>query len=223
MSVEGCTILAMTQYYKYTWVCTGDCDALIEYTFKDGFGWPTGALENTCPCKSKCTLVSVEPVTITPTNERETMETKQDDDIYNPNALITYKVIENGMAQYKTIKATDLDWAMSENRRQNDRLNNLQSQVNKIIDNLTATNWFGDSYDKQSVLNELCGILDHEAKQSVTINATISVELYCDVPIADVEDFDARYFVEDALSIDSYNGDIEISSWHVDDSDVDWN
>ncbi len=25
----------MTKYQKYTWVCTGDCDALIENTLKD--------------------------------------------------------------------------------------------------------------------------------------------------------------------------------------------
>lgn len=47
------------KYTKYTWVCTGDCDALIELTFKDGHGWPNGETSMTCPCGSNCALVSV--------------------------------------------------------------------------------------------------------------------------------------------------------------------
>ena len=64
-------------YSKYTFVCTGDCDALIEYTFKDGLGWPNGVVELTCPCGSKCTYLSVQDATIRPTNQtkEEKMET----------------------------------------------------------------------------------------------------------------------------------------------------
>jgi len=30
--------LLSSKYQKYTWICPSDCDALIEYTFKDGYG-----------------------------------------------------------------------------------------------------------------------------------------------------------------------------------------
>jgi ribosomal protein S15P/S13E len=64
-------------YSKYTFVCTGDCDALIEYTFKDGLGWPNGVVELTCPCGSKCTYLSVQDATIPPIKQtkEEKMET----------------------------------------------------------------------------------------------------------------------------------------------------
>ena len=64
-------------YSKYTFVCTGDCDALIEYTFKDGLGWPNGVVEITCPCGTLCTYLSVEDATIPPINQtkEEKMET----------------------------------------------------------------------------------------------------------------------------------------------------
>ncbi len=68
-----------TGYQVYTWVCTGDCDALIVCTFRDKYGWPNGVMEFTCPCGSKCTLLSVEPDTIIPstTKEGQIMETEK--------------------------------------------------------------------------------------------------------------------------------------------------
>jgi hypothetical protein len=58
-------------YQKYTWVCTGDCDALIEYTIKDGYGWPAGEMNLKCRCNSNCILLSVVDATITPTTTKE--------------------------------------------------------------------------------------------------------------------------------------------------------
>jgi ribosomal protein S15P/S13E len=57
-------------YSKYTFICKGDCDALIEYTFKDGYGWPNGVVELTCPCGSECIYLSVEDATIQPTTTK---------------------------------------------------------------------------------------------------------------------------------------------------------
>jgi hypothetical protein len=67
----------MTKYQKYTWVCPSDCDALIEYTFKDGYGWPNGVMDLTCRCGSNCILLSVQDATIPTTNQtkEEKMET----------------------------------------------------------------------------------------------------------------------------------------------------
>jgi hypothetical protein len=69
----------MTKYQKYTWVCTSDCDALIEYTFKDGYGWPNGVMDLTCRCGTNCTLLSVEDATIPYTDTPLTKEDKMED------------------------------------------------------------------------------------------------------------------------------------------------
>ena len=70
MSVPGCTILVMeTKWFKYTWVCTGECDALIEYTMKTGY--TPNVTELTCICGSNATLLSVEDATILPTTTKE--------------------------------------------------------------------------------------------------------------------------------------------------------
>jgi hypothetical protein len=57
---------------KYTFVCDPDeCDTLIELTSSDGFGFPSGVTELTCPCGRKTTLLSVEHSTIQPTTTKE--------------------------------------------------------------------------------------------------------------------------------------------------------
>ena len=63
---------------KYTFVCDPDeCDCLIELTSSDGFGFPSGVTELTCPCGRKTTLLSVEHATIAPSTQtkEEKMET----------------------------------------------------------------------------------------------------------------------------------------------------
>jgi hypothetical protein len=63
---------------KYTFACDPDeCDCLIQITTSDGFGFPSGVMEFTCPCGRKTTLLSVEHATIPTTNQtkEEKMET----------------------------------------------------------------------------------------------------------------------------------------------------
>jgi hypothetical protein len=65
----------MQNWFKYTWVCTSDCDALIEYTMKAGY--TPNNNEINCLCGSTATLLSVVNATIdTPDKkEEQNMET----------------------------------------------------------------------------------------------------------------------------------------------------
>ncbi len=49
---------------KYTFICDPDeCDALLEFTARDGFGFPSGSVNNMkCPCGRMMTYISYEPV-----------------------------------------------------------------------------------------------------------------------------------------------------------------
>ena len=213
----------MTTYQKYTWVCTGDCDALIEYTVKDGYGWPAGVMDLTCRCGSNCTLLSVHDATITPTNEREQMETTNTAPYsYDANTLVTYKSINNGEVTYPTLKVNELEIHLDSYRRLQDQLSISNGQISKILDNLSADGWYNPNYEKSEILNDLCEILGHEPKQTVRITGTIAFEIDYDIPLEEVEDFDAHYFLQDTLTLDAYNGDVVVESWTVEDSDVDW-
>ena len=83
---------------KYTFVCDpNECDSLIELTSSDGFGFPSGVTELTCPCGRKTTLLSVEHATIQPT------ETKgnQMDQLVTDNHYLTREFLESQLVDNK--------------------------------------------------------------------------------------------------------------------------
>jgi hypothetical protein len=201
------------KWNKFTHVCQ-TCDALIELTSK------RVVREITCECGGKCVWLSQEPATITPTNEREQMETTS---TYDANALVTYKSINNGEVTYPTLKVNELEYHLDSYRRLQDQLAISNGQISKILDNLSADGWYNPNYEKIEILNDLCEILGHEPKQTVRITGTISFEIDYDIPLEEVEDFDAHYFLQDTLTLDAYNGDVVVESWTVEDHDVDWN
>lgn len=223
MSVQACIILGMTETWtKNTYACDPDeCDTLIEITTSDKFGFPSGSVNNvTCPCGRTPNLLSVEPATITPINERNQMETTTAPYSYDANTLVTYKSIINGEVTYPTLKVNELEIHLDSYRRLQDQLAISNGQISKILDNLSAEGWYNPNYDKSEVLNDLCEILGHEPKQSITITGTMTFEVSYDIPLEEVEDFDARYFLQDNLTLDSYHGDVCIETYEVDDADV---
>jgi hypothetical protein len=148
------------------------------------------------------------------------METNTAPYSYNANTLVTYKSINNGEVTYPTLKVNELEIHLDSYRRLQEQLSISNGQIRQIIDNLSADGWYNPNTDKEDILRDLCEILGHEAKQSVTITATVNVEVTYEIPLEEVEDFDAKYFLQDNLSIDSYNGDVCIDSFDVQDADV---
>lgn len=106
---------------------------------------------------------------------------------------------------------TNCDYWKSENGR-------VQGQIISLINHS-----YENDTDSADILTELCQIIDYEPKKTVRITATINVELEYDIPLDEVEGFDAHYFISDNISIDSSHGDVLIQSWDVEDHDVDWN
>jgi hypothetical protein len=46
---------------RYTFVCDPDeCDALVEFTARDDFGFPLGVVAMNCPCGRKLNYISYE-------------------------------------------------------------------------------------------------------------------------------------------------------------------
>ena len=99
MSVAPCIILFMTNELvssKYTFVCDPDeCDVLIELTSSDGFGFPSGVTQLTCPCGRKTTLVSVEHATIAPTTTKEDKMETTIDNHYMTREFLESQLVEN--------------------------------------------------------------------------------------------------------------------------------
>jgi len=213
----------MTKYQKYTWVCTGDCDALIEYTCKDGYGWPNGVIDLTCPCNSKCTLLSVEDATIPytdsplPTKE-EPMETETPavtvPDTYNANLLVTYKVIHGySDATYETDKVASIEWSLHNGRQSQKQANLYVSQIDAAKEIICEA--YADSQD-QDTLREIAEALGIELIKEVEWSASIEVSGTYSFNILENDyDMDLESEITDAIFADSHHGNIEINDQEV--------
>jgi hypothetical protein len=224
MSVARCIILGMTKYQKYTWVCTGDCDALIEYTLKDGYGWPAGVMNLTCRCNSNCTLLSVEDATIPytdsplPTKE-DNMETTETTvttvpESYNANLLVTYKVIRGySDAEYATDKVASLEWDLHNGRQSQKRVSVLNDKISAVKEIICEA--YADSQD-QDTLREIAEALDIELIKEVEFTASIEVSGTYSYNILESDyDFDLESEITDAIFAESNNGNIEIGDQEV--------
>jgi len=152
--------------------------------------------------------------------EKVTMES------YAPHQLVTLKQITGEDVEFELYKVTELETVLHDAKQRinalSARLEAQEKQIGLILNNMTADNWYSTSTDKSEVLSELCDILGHEPKQEIRMTATVQVEVVYECPLDEVEDFDAKYFLQDNLSVDIYNGDAVVDSFDVEDADVNW-
>jgi hypothetical protein len=207
---------------KYTFVCDPDeCDCLIELTSSDGFGFPSGVMELTCPCGRKTTLLSVEHATITPstTTKEETMDTTTigSDAFhspaveYNPDLLVTYKVIKGySDPEFTTSKVTSIEWDLHNGRQSQKRVGLLESNINTVKDIISEA--YADS-DDQDTLRAIAEALSIELTRTVEFTATIEVSGTIDLNL--LEDYDFETEITDNLYVDSQSGNIEIGDTEI--------
>ena len=138
---------------------------------------------------------------------------------YSPNQLVTYKVIDGSNVTYNTDKVTTIEYELDGARKTLDKLKALQSKVNHIVDMLQADGWYDSSVTKEDVLNDLCETLGHNPVKTIDFSATLSVTGSLDINLAEYdENFDIVAFLADVLSVDSYNGDVVVNGFEVDDA-----
>ncbi len=176
MSVGPCIILYMTNELVssvYTFVCDPDeCDSLIQLTSSDGFGFPSGVTELTCPCGRKTTLVSVEHATITPTITKEDkMETTTD------NHYLTREFLESQLVDNKA-RIVQLEEHI---QRVTQRDYNTASVLNQLRDNMKVFTLEGLDDDsltefQAEEIASICGFeLTNEFELTVTVQYSVTV------------------------------------------------
>jgi hypothetical protein len=200
---------------KYTFICDPDeCDCLIELTSSDGFGFPSGVTELTCPCGRKTTLVSVEHATIQPTNQtkEEQMETTVSPAVeYNPDLLVTYKVISNySDPEYATDKVRNIEWDLHNARTNSKAVNSIQNRIGLVSDIITEA--YADSLD-QETLQAIAEALEIPLTKEISWEATLHVSGTMQVSLLEDNDFESE--LNDNLFVDSQNGDIQIDNYEV--------
>jgi hypothetical protein len=207
---------------KYTFACDPDeCDCLIELTSSDGFGFPSGVMQITCPCGRKPTLLSVVTATIAPTTQtkEEQMETTTigSDAFhspaveYNPDLLVTYKVIKGySDPEYTTSKVTSLEWDLHNGRQSQKSVAVLQDKINVAKDIIAEA--YVDSSD-QDTLRAIAEALGIELTRSVDFTCTIEVSGTIELDL--LEDYDIEDEIADNLYVESQSGRIEIGDTEI--------
>lgn len=148
--------------------------------------------------------------------------TELEEMLFSNPTITALEHMPNGELKEHTLTRSDISELYRIAQFRDARLEQQEKQIGQILDNLTADGWYSSNVDKESILSDLCEILGHEPKQTVTINANVTVEVTYEIPLDEVEDFDARYFLQDNLTIDSYHGDVIVETWDIDDTDVSW-
>jgi hypothetical protein len=207
---------------KYTFVCDPDeCDSLIELTSSDGFGFPSGVTELTCPCGRKTTLLSVEHATIAPSTqtkeepmEESTVTTTPIPESYNSNLLVTYKVIRGySDAEYATDKVASLEWDLHNGRQSQKTVHVLNGKIDAAKEIICEA--YADSQD-QDTLREIAEALGIELIKEVEWTASIEVSGTYSYNILENDyDLDLESEITDAIFAESNNGNIEIGDQEV--------
>ncbi len=199
----------MTKWNKYSYLNTNN-DCLIEVTHLEG---TEEKLLHTPLNESPYTLLSVEPVTIQPTNEKE----KQME--YNVDATMLVRTTDYTTGVITDVPVTPLDVETMRRKINNleTRLTYHEKMITQIKENLTYAGWYKPSTDKEDILADLCTIVGHEPVATLRFSANITVEGTVEVPLSEVEDYDLRYNLNDDLTIESNNFNLEVDSYYVED------
>ena len=214
--------MTTTNGTKYTFVCDPDeCDSLVELTTVDGFGFPNGVVENTCPCGRKMSYIGATILTSQqPTKEEQMEETTIGSDAlhspavnYNPDLLVTYKVIHGySDPEYTTSKVTSLEWDLHNGRQSQKTVSALQSKITTVKDIITEA--YSDSED-QETLRAIAEALDIELTRSVDFTCTIEVSGTMEIDLLSDWGNDLEDEVTDNLYVESQSGRIEIGDIEI--------
>jgi hypothetical protein len=161
----------------------------------------------------------VEHATIAPSTQtkEETMEETTTPavtvpDTYNPNLLVTYKVIHGySDPEYTTAKVASLEWDLHNARQAQKHNNVLNGKIDAVKEIICEA--YADSQD-QDTLREIAEALGIELTREVEWSATIEVSGTISVDLLE-GDVDVEQEIYDNLYVDSQNGQIEIVDTEV--------
>jgi len=130
---------------------------------------------------------------------------------YNPNQLVTYKVLHGySDPEYTTAKVASLEWDLHNGRQSQKRVGLLESNINSVKEIITES--YAESQD-QETLSSIAEALGIELTRTIEWSATIEVSGTMEVDL--LEDIDIEQEIYDNLYVDSQNGNIEIVDTEV--------
>jgi hypothetical protein len=123
---------------------------------------------------------------------------------YNPNQLVTYKVIDldatDQIISYPTVKVTDIEWDLEQSRRTSKRLSKyiehagmLEARLPDYLD-----------MDSEEIVADICSIFGFNPTKEIEFEASVTVTGTVEIPLSDLKDFDIDN-LDLFVTVDSYN------------------
>lgn len=126
---------------------------------------------------------------------------------YNPNQLVTYKVIDldatDQTISYPTVKVTDIEWELEQKRYNTKNLAQYISNVNMLENRLAE---YLDM-DSEEIVSDICSIFGLNPTRDIEFEATATITGTVSIPLADLKDFDIDN-LDLYVNVDSYAYDV---------------
>jgi hypothetical protein len=130
---------------------------------------------------------------------------------YNPNQLVTYKVINDGEATYPTSKVVDIEYDLDRGRYWRNQWNDISGKVARLENDLAE---YLDM-DAEEIVTAICDIFGFTPTKEIEFEGTVTFSGTISVPLSDVADFDIDLINFD-VDINSDSGDVTIYNAEVD-------
>jgi hypothetical protein len=134
---------------------------------------------------------------------------------YNPNQLVTYKVIDldatDQTISYPTVKVTEIEWDLEQARKKSKRLSEYSDKVGQLENRLAD---YLDM-DSEDIVSDICSIFGFNPTKEIEFEATATITGTVNVSLSELKDFDIDS-LDLFVSVDSYsyeiNADAEVDN-----------
>ena len=133
---------------------------------------------------------------------------------YNPNQLVTYKVIEDGITSYPTGKVVDIEWVL-ENARYYQRVAENNQKLHRQLEG-ELEGWLENDASAEDIVSEICQIFGFFPEKEIQFEASATITGTVRVPFSELADFDI-----DSIDLNvyadssSHDVDVEVEVDHI--------
>ena len=131
---------------------------------------------------------------------------------YNPNQIVTYRVIDNDEGQeitnyYPTVKVSNLEWELSQYRRERRELNRYTQKINILESRLSD---YLDM-DSEEIVADICSIFEFNPTKEIQFEATATITGTISVPLDELANFEfSDIDINVYAELTSYDGDVDV-------------
>jgi hypothetical protein len=132
---------------------------------------------------------------------------------YNPNQIVTYKIIDSEAHQtdyanwYPTVKVSDLEYELQQHRIERRELNRYTKHVNMLESRLPDYLDMGS----EEIVVDICSIFGFNPTKEIQFEATATITGTILVPLDEVANFDASDIDLNVYAeLNSYDGEVDV-------------